>query len=115
MKELFSLNFSNCSPLALAGSMSVVQPPKNDQYPRLNGLIAEAKQKSPFYSDLYKDMATTDQLIPKEVPLIDHSKYWAAYHDSERSVMTSCQIDGVLMKTGGKLENTPKLIILPCH
>ncbi|KAF5714368.1 hypothetical protein FGLOB1_3508 [Fusarium globosum] len=87
--------------------MSVVQPPKNDQYPRLNGLIAEAKQKSPFYSDLYKDMATTGQLTPNEVPLIDHSKYWAAYHDSERSVMTSCQIDGVLMKTGGTT-GTPK-------
>ncbi|CVL09214.1 uncharacterized protein FPRN_14491 [Fusarium proliferatum] len=87
--------------------MSVVQPPKNDQYPRLNGLIAEAKQKSPFYSDLYKDMATTGRLTPKEVPLIDHSKYWAAYHDSERSVMTSCQIDGVLMKTGGTT-GTPK-------
>ncbi|KAF4961210.1 hypothetical protein FGADI_447 [Fusarium gaditjirri] len=81
--------------------MSVVQPPKHYQYPRLNGLIAEAKQKSPFYSDLYSDIAVTGHLTPKELPLVDHSKYWAAYHDSERSVMTSSQIDGVLMKTGG--------------
>ncbi|KAF5636165.1 AMP-dependent synthetase ligase [Fusarium sp. NRRL 52700] len=57
--------------------------------------------KSPFHKDLYRDLATTGQLIPKEVPSIDHSKYWAAYHDSERSVITSGQIDGVLMKTGG--------------
>jgi phenylacetate-CoA ligase len=95
--------------------MSVVKPPKNDQYPRLNGLIAEAKQKSPFYRDLYRDTVTSGQLTPKDVPLIDHSKYWAAYHDSERSVMTSCQIDGVLMKTGGKVENFPKLIKCPGH
>lgn len=83
--------------------MSVVQPTRRDLNPRLEVLVAEAKQNSPFSGKLYSEMVTDGQIALTELPLVDHSKYSASYHDSERSVMTSCQIDGILMKTGGKI------------
>lgn len=82
---------------------SITRRPENDYTARLNVIVAEARQKSPFYAKLYGELSPEGQIALKDLPLIDHAQYWAAYHDSERLVMTGHQSDGILMKTGGKL------------
>jgi phenylacetate-CoA ligase len=83
--------------------ISVTRPFSVDYNARLNVLVAEARRKSPFYAELYNGLPLEGKVSLNELPLIEHARYWAAYHDSERSVMTSCQSDGVVLKTGGKL------------
>ncbi|KAF4986591.1 hypothetical protein FDECE_15874 [Fusarium decemcellulare] len=73
----------------------------NDHSARLNVLVGEARRKSPFYAELYGELPPTGQIALYDLPLVDHARYWAAYHDSERLVMTGCQNDGVVLKTGG--------------
>ncbi|EGU77572.1 hypothetical protein FOPG_17513 [Fusarium oxysporum f. sp. conglutinans race 2 54008] len=81
--------------------ISVTRPFSVDYNARLNVLVAEARRKSPFYAELYNGLPLEGKVSLNELPLIEHARYWAAYHDSERSVMTSCQSDGVVLKTGG--------------
>ncbi|EXK80720.1 hypothetical protein FOQG_14768 [Fusarium oxysporum f. sp. raphani 54005] len=81
--------------------MSITSSLENDYSARLNVLVAEARQKSPFYAELYSKLPLAGQIALCDLPLVDHAQYWAAYRDSEQMVMTGYQSDGVLMKTGG--------------
>ncbi|KAF4344206.1 AMP-dependent synthetase ligase [Fusarium beomiforme] len=82
--------------------MLPINLPQNADYDaRLNELVAEARKNSPFYAELYSGLPLEGDITLSQLPLVDHSRYWASYHDSERTVMTRCQNDGVVLKTGG--------------
>lgn len=65
----------------------------------LRDLMRFAKQNSPFYSSLYQDVdLDTDSLEIKDVPVVEHSAYWSG----KERVLTGPEIDGVIMRTGGR-------------
>ncbi|KAF9775710.1 hypothetical protein IL306_006170 [Fusarium sp. DS 682] len=75
-------------------------PQSADDNARLNALVAHARKNSPFYAELYSGLPE-GEITLTQLPLVDHARYWASYHESDRSVMTRCQDDGVVLKTGG--------------
>lgn len=68
----------------------------------LSPLIGFVREMSPCYGELYADVPKNASL--KDLPVIDHATYWDASRRDRRSVMTGPQMDGVVLKTGGKTE-----------
>lgn len=67
-------------------------------------------RSSPYYEELYRNIPPGTPL--ERLPLTDYQLYWAAYNADPNNVMTGRQIDGVVMKTGGK---TNAKIAMPLH
>ena len=65
-------------------------------------LVHFARSYSPFFSRLYKDLDLKDtDAVIKNVPVVDHTLYWASNDLGSSEVMTGPQIDGVVLRTGG--------------
>jgi phenylacetate-CoA ligase len=66
----------------------------------LNNLVRMARQNSSFFAQHFKDINHVDCL--EDLPIIDHSGFWAAAKRDRTSVMTGVQLDGFITATGGK-------------
>ncbi|MEZ0091858.1 phenylacetate--CoA ligase family protein [Streptacidiphilus sp. EB129] len=62
--------------------------------------IRFVREQSPFYRELYRDVAD-DVSDLTELPLTDHSAYWAANTLNASQVLTEPHTDGIVIKTGG--------------
>jgi phenylacetate-CoA ligase len=71
-------------------------------------LAALAKQKSPFYAELYKNCQTFADLA--DLPIIDQASYWNANTIRNNRVLTADMTDGIVFKSGGTTGN-PKFSI----
>jgi hypothetical protein len=72
--------------------------------------IVQIARSSPYYEELHRNIPPGTTL--EGLPFTDHQLYWASYNTDPRLVMTGRQIDGVVMKTGGK---TNAKIAMPLH
>ena len=62
-------------------------------------LVAFARANSPFYRDLYAGLP--EQVALTDLPLIDHSAFWAANTVHDNTLRTGPHTDGIVFKTGG--------------
>lgn len=77
---------------------------------RVTELVEFARRNSPYYQDLYAGLRTDKPLLLEDLPIIDHTGFWAANTPRNNQVLTSSQIDGVVFKTGGTTSD-PKLTV----
>jgi phenylacetate-CoA ligase len=73
--------------------------------PSLVELANFAKERSPYYRELYADLEIDQKTPWHAVPTVQHSKYWTSNKDEDNAVRTSKLIDGILFKTGGTTGN----------
>ena len=71
-------------------------------------LATIAKEKSPFFANLYKHIANFDSL--SELPIIDQAEYWSANTPKNNRVFTAAQVAGIAFKSGGTTDN-PKFSV----
>lgn len=67
-------------------------------YP-LPHVIDFAREHSPYYRDLYKDLGSNPTL--EELPLVVQSDFWAAMNGTKGKIPTGVQMDGQVFKSGG--------------
>lgn len=62
-------------------------------------LIRLARERAPFYEQLYRDLPAAASLA--DLPIIDSAAYWAAHRADRQSVLTGPLVDGVVLNSGG--------------
>lgn len=67
---------------------------------RLEDLVRFAREKSPFYRELYASLPE-GPLALEQIPILDQAAYWAANNLQNNRVLTGPMDDGVLYKSGG--------------
>lgn len=72
-------------------------------YP-LAELVRYARQRSPFYRDLYQRLPEGPVTIT-DLPVIDQDAFWAANSPSDNRLMTGTATDGIAFKSGGTSGN----------
>ncbi|KAA2250972.1 phenylacetate--CoA ligase family protein [Solihabitans fulvus] len=63
-------------------------------------LVAFARANSPFYRDLYAALPHPVTRVA-DLPIIDHSAFWAANDLHDNRLLTGAHEDGIVFKTGG--------------
>ncbi|MCB0368956.1 MAG: hypothetical protein KDD45_05750, partial [Bdellovibrionales bacterium] len=69
----------------------------------LEELINIAKEKSPFYKKLYKNISAPYEL--EKIPLMDSHEFWASNSINQNQILTEAQSDGIVFKSGGTTGN----------
>lgn len=67
-----------------------------------------AKERSPYYRDLYKDTSNFTKL--SDLPIVDQSEYWSANTPKNNRVFTDSSVAGIAFKSGGTTDN-PKFSV----
>lgn len=62
-------------------------------------LIRLARERAPFYEQLYRDLPADASLA--DLPIIDSAAYWAAHRAHRDHVLTGPLMDGVVLNSGG--------------
>ena len=62
-------------------------------------LISLAREKSPFYRQLYAELPPQPSL--RDLPVIDQEEFWQAHQQDRQSVLTGRQTDGIVLNSGG--------------
>lgn len=75
----------------------------------LAALVEFARQRSPFYRELYADQPSAPVCL-EALPIIDHARFWAANDFQNNTVATGPHTDGIVFKTGGTT-GAPKVSI----
>ncbi|NRD75220.1 AMP-binding protein [Shewanella sp. VB17] len=70
------------------------------KYP-LSYLAQYAKEHSPFYREQYKGIVIDENLLTRELPLIDLDKFWQANTFDNNQLLTGSMNKGVFFKSGG--------------
>lgn len=73
--------------------------------PSLIELANFAKERSPYYRELYADLEIDEKTPWHAIPTVKHSKYWTSNKDEDNAVRTSKLVDGILFKAGGTTGN----------
>ncbi|MCS7481129.1 phenylacetate--CoA ligase family protein [Umezawaea endophytica] len=66
---------------------------------RLADLVRFARDNSPFYRDLYRDVPEHPRLV--DLPIVEQAGFWAANTVRGNQVLTGPQTGGIIFKTGG--------------
>lgn len=66
----------------------------------LKQLVKIAKQKSPFYKKLYKNVKTSNFRL-SDLPIIDSAEFWKANTNKNNQVITEFERHGILLRSGG--------------
>ena len=66
----------------------------------LQDLIGHVRRSSPYHRRLYDGLP--DDVGLQCLPLVNHADFWQSSNEDRSLVMTGPQVDGVIMKTGGK-------------
>ncbi|WP_324787468.1 phenylacetate--CoA ligase family protein [Streptomyces sp. H51] len=77
---------------------------------QLRELVEFARRDSPYYRNLYAQVRTDGNLRLEDLPVIDHSGFWAANTTENNQVLTGRQLEGVVFRTGGTTSR-PKLTV----
>jgi phenylacetate-CoA ligase len=64
-------------------------------------LIAQAKEKSPYYGQLYKNISDPNKATLADLPVIDQGEFWAANTMRDNQLLTGPMEDGIVFKSGG--------------
>ncbi|AHH96386.1 phenylacetate--CoA ligase family protein [Kutzneria viridogrisea] len=72
-------------------------------------LVAHAREHSPFYRELYAGLPD-GPLALTELPLVEHTAFWAANSFPDSRVLTGPHTDGIVFKTGGTT-SAPKVSV----
>ncbi|MNX19025.1 Phenylacetate-coenzyme A ligase [compost metagenome] len=70
----------------------------------LSDLVRYARMHSPFYRDLYRDVADGPVQLT-DLPVIDQDAFWAANSPASNRLMTGPASDGIAFKSGGTSGN----------
>jgi phenylacetate-CoA ligase len=73
--------------------------------PSLIELANLAKERSPYYRNLYADLEIDEKTPWHAIPTVQYSKYWTSNTDEDNAVRTSRLVDGILFRTGGTTGN----------
>jgi phenylacetate-CoA ligase len=65
----------------------------------LADILENAREKSPFYKNLYKNCPLGAKLT--DLPLTEQSEFWSALRDGYESLLTNSLKDGIAFKSGG--------------
>src|SRR3989339_324814 len=79
----------------------------------LRELVKLAKEKSPFYAELYKDISLSTDNLLECLPIIEQEKFWQANtiaNDRPNRLLTGPLTSGIIFKSGGTSGN-PKFSI----
>ena len=71
-------------------------------------LVAIAKERSPYYSKLYKNSNGFKAL--SDLPVVDQAEFWEANTSRNNQVFTAATTDGIVFKSGGTTGN-PKFSV----
>ncbi len=69
----------------------------------LQDLIALARENSPFYRDLYRDVPAEPEL--HQLPPVDQKAFWEANTVDNNQLLTAPHNEGILFKSGGTTGN----------
>lgn len=70
-------------------------------------VIRIARQKSPYYQNLYRHLPERD-LALEELPIVNQEEFWAANSSVDNRLLTSKPLEGILFRSGGTT-GKPKL------
>ncbi|OFZ72367.1 MAG: hypothetical protein A2451_14630 [Bdellovibrionales bacterium RIFOXYC2_FULL_39_8] len=76
-------------------------------------MVKLAKEKSPFYAELYKDISLSTDNLLECLPIIEQEKFWQANtiaNDRPNRLLTGPLTSGIIFKSGGTSGN-PKFSI----
>ncbi len=62
-------------------------------------LVALARERCPFYRNLYQGLGPQPTL--EELPVLEQDAFWTAHDRDRREVLTDTQMDGVVLSSGG--------------
>lgn len=69
----------------------------------VNEIIEIARQKSPYYKNLYKDLPA--KVMLSDLPVIDSENFWKVNSLENNQLLTDTQTDGIVFKSGGTTGN----------
>lgn len=69
----------------------------------LQEIVEHARERSPFYSDLYKNESSTWDIT--NLPIVDQKVFWEANSFKDNKLLTDHFGDGILFKSGGTTGN----------
>lgn len=75
---------------------------------KIDELLKLAKQQSPYYAHLYKDVLDLSAL--SNVPIVDQASFWDANSSKNNRLFTENQVAGIAFKSGGTTSN-PKFSV----
>jgi len=71
---------------------------------RLWELIRFARERSPYYRELYRDVPEESRTL-SDYPVIEQERFWEANARFGEGVLTAPQTDGIVLKSGGTTGN----------
>jgi phenylacetate-coenzyme A ligase PaaK-like adenylate-forming protein len=66
----------------------------------LNAIVAHAREKSPFYADLYSHLPQKIDDV-SQLPIVDHADFWAANQIKGNRLLTGPLSEAIVFKSGG--------------
>jgi phenylacetate-CoA ligase len=67
----------------------------------LSEIVTRAKEKSPYYRQLYKHVSDPSAVKLADLPVIDQGEFWTANTIRDNQLLTAPMEDGIVFKSGG--------------
>jgi phenylacetate-CoA ligase len=64
-------------------------------------LVLLAKEKSPYYKQLYCGISDGSDLSLSDIPVVDQAEFWRANTTRDSQLLTAPMVDGIVFKSGG--------------